>query len=187
MGLIFKPHLIKQIVEGNKTQTRRPVKVGDTEVLTELMPNEWRFDAVLRGKKQIRWHYVDAERSVVWGRGKPAVVWCKADKTFYMPHSKNEQAQFLDAGYEVLRIRITKIRRENVRMISLADSVAEGFEDQLGFVRVWTNFYDSAGAGLVLAYDHGGNITHSVETLFVALMDRPHDLYDGWALDFEVV
>jgi hypothetical protein len=70
---------------------------------------------------------------------------------------------------QVARIRVLKIRREDVRYISQSDVIAEGFSCEHEFWATWKALNDP---GLQLE----GN-----------LFRRPDHLYDVWVLNFELV
>lgn len=95
--MIFKNP--EQVLDGTKTQTRRPVKPGEVGVIRPAnKPLE--FASVMAGYGlRIKWQ-VGNDYAVQPGRGKKAVG----------------------------RIRITKIRRERLQEISAADVYAEGTE-----------------------------------------------------------
>jgi hypothetical protein len=94
-------------------------------------------------------------------------------------------------------VTVTNIRFEDVRMISLDDAKAEGFETVVEFLAVWVGFYDKH---IQLAHvDHdrwhlifNGDLTVngivSAEAALGFLKEhRPARLYEGWALTFELV
>lgn len=171
MGIIYKPKFIPKIINAKKTQTRRPLK-ADHRLIDGV---------VYRGKRQTRWLYIGAEWCVHWKYGKPATVWCPADDTFYKPNTKNEQRQFLSTGYQLLKIRVLNFWQEDVRDISHAHAVADGFGHCLGFWQTWCGFYDSSALTkypVATMYD---------SQLRTVLRQRPDAKYNGWAIEFEVV
>ena len=114
-------HTLDKVLSGEKTQTRRIVKPGDTTL------NYWRnpvkdnryyegsidpIGVVRRGGRDL-W-MVTRDYAVQPGRTKPAVR----------------------------RILIKSIRREDVRNISDEDVKAEGFTDKFEFMRVWISMHD---------------------------------------------
>lgn len=76
------------------------------------------------------------------------------------------------------RIRITGIRREDVRQISDDDARAEGYTDKAGFWGIWTRMHD-----LPMAVEGDGHD----QAWQNRLLDRPDDRYDAWVLAFELV
>jgi len=83
----------------------------------------------------------------------------------------------------VARIKVLRIRREDVRDISLQDAIAEGFEYRDEFWRVWTGFYDPDACSSL----QGIYAKLPVFKLRLFLQSRPNHLYHAWALDFELV
>jgi hypothetical protein len=147
----FKPELIEKILSGQKTQTRRPVKPGETlepYPLSALRTNEeWQL-AVFLPSGQVKWG-IGRTYAVCPGRGKK----------------------------QVARIRVLDRRREDVRNISEADAMAEGFSNDRLFLMTWCEFYDPRGLDILNQY--------SGESLGI-LTIRPDHLYDAWALTFEL-
>jgi len=107
--MIFK-ETWRQVLNGTKTQTRRPVKPNESGIvfpgafqMVFLMTN-WQeetldgFDCQVRDRKRLKWQ-VGKTYAVQPGRGKKAVG----------------------------RIRITKIRRERLQEICGVDLIAEGY------------------------------------------------------------
>lgn len=96
-------------------------------------------------------------------------------------------------------LKIKNIRNEDVRFISQTDAVAEGFEDRIGFLKVWCGFYDPAVTiedfgkrGFDVAIDTGGGVVHrwyhlDEDGVIKALLLRPNDLYRAHIIDFELV
>jgi hypothetical protein len=109
-------------------------------------------------------------------------------------------------------IEVTEIRFEDVRDISQADAVAEGFETPLDFLAVWISFYDplvrlekrddgrwhfwintpsrSVRTGSVKA--RVGNVSLEItatadQILSLIKRYRPANLYKGWAISFKLV
>ena len=139
----FQPELAALILEGRKTQTRRPVKLGD------LSSTGADADTILWLTRcgRLKWR-VGETYAVQPGRNKPSVA----------------------------RITLLRIRREDVRDISLSDALAEGFSNRRDFWRTWCEFYDPPMARFEMdALD----IEH--------FWCRPDALYKSWALDFELV
>lgn len=158
--MIFQ-HTIDKVLSGQKTQTRRLVSVNDVELVRPLPQDKMFFQ---RGETFVaypatetrpvtgierngrRWHYVGQEIAAQPGRGKPAAA----------------------------RIRITDIRREDVRHISVEDVWAEGFLSKFEFIQTWVSMHDKP----VLRYP---------DWKLTSLSARPADRYDAWALTFELV
>jgi len=169
----FKPELIEKILTGDKFQTRRLRKLEDSEEFAW----EWGADndtlvetsevvAVIRSRRQM-W-LVGQTYAVQPGRGKPSIA----------------------------RIKILRIRREDVRDISHEDAIAEGFDSQRNFWHTWCSFYDPQMARIFNAIDPDDGIGFPTVRRLLRQMgainpfqfaERPDHLYDAWALDFELV
>lgn len=164
--MIFKPELIEKIVRGEKFQTRRPVKDG--EVLDMPLPGLKRVMQNGRIK-----YGTGRDYAVVPGRGKPGVCWQPELQVWRETGPDNR----CDDESKMLRICVLDIRREDVRLISLEDAKAEGFENRIGFWETWCGFYDPSVAV---------NIGTAFEAQ-VLLRRRPDELYQAWAYTFGVV
>lgn len=108
----FTPEMLAKVLDGTKTQTRRPVKQGDKKDTIE------RYLAV---SYHARWYggediqaVIRSER-ILWGKGK----------TYAVCPGRGKKA--------VARMKITKIRAECPIDISDADARAEGFESREAF------------------------------------------------------
>lgn len=157
-----------------KTQTRRLVKAahgglvgGDGVALLErLAVNETpiEYEAVVvpndeGGVKRTLWHQ-GHEYSVQPGRGKPTIWWRQGhigveyahvalkDGQTYWESCDGDKKELSAYGFTPLRVRITNIRRQDVRRISDEDVKAEGFSTPLDFLSTWcqmhgTEHYDA--------------------------------------------
>lgn len=107
---------------------------------------------------------------------------------------------------KVADIQITRIRREDVREISEADALAEGFktyftsDGYFEFIRTWASMHDPV---FKFWYDQritdymwytsnrqmqqGQSMVGGWDELKTAIKSRPLARYDAWALDFRVV
>lgn len=175
--MLFKPFLITKIIAGQKTQTRRLVKPGnttsvwDSEIVAVYTPNgRQRFAA-------------GQNLAVCPGRGKPGVFVAGLRTTEGVElHLVNEDSPQLYQAIAVpLRIRITKICREDVRNISEEDARAEGFQDRGDFWHTWVEMHDSR---FYPTFRYAIDTDQLREYEF---WNRPDRLYDAWALTFEVV
>lgn len=139
--MLFKADLRQKILEGIKTQTRRPIKSG-----------EWlKFDDQVIRNGRLKWQ-VGREYAVQYGRGKP-MCWWRKDPLGYPIELTHEIVELkkdkygdnwksvIAANYEPFKIEILCIRREDVRDISDADVIAEGFNFRSEFMDVWESFY----------------------------------------------
>lgn len=157
----FKPELAQAILNGKKTQTRRPMKEHDYafDVFNHLIPIDEMDDlgtiwSVYYGENpdRLRRRYmVGSKYTVQPGRGKKAIG----------------------------RFDLLEIIQEDVRCISLTDALAESFTSALEFLIAWTEFYDS------IAHK---SITHQPvrSPKPMLLHDRPKNLYRAWVLRFEL-
>lgn len=153
--MIFQ-HTLPKVLSGEKTQTRRIVKPRDRYDDRRMIGHPPAVFTVSR-------HGIDPAPIVKWqvgqtyaaqpGRGKPAVA----------------------------RMRITDIRREDVRRISEADVTAEGFENIGDFWFLWINMHDPE---YLDTYRYAKDCDYLDEYGFY---DRPAARYDAWAITFELV
>ena len=145
-------HTFQKVLDGTKTQTRRRI-TGDWVRGT----GDIAIDCVLVADKTGKYrkkHYVGQELAVQPGRGKK----------------------------QVARIRITAIRREDVRDISDEDGQAEGFLGLCDFAKTWHRMHDTD--------DHViSKIVSSMsrETWRHLTRDKPDGMFDAWVLEFELV
>ncbi len=151
-----------KVVDGTKTQTRRLIKgvnltvdVHGTPGATDS-PNFGLLGPikVVTTETGRQLYEVGQVLAVQPGRGKPAVA----------------------------RIRITAIRREDVREISDADVEAEGFETRLDFFDVWCDMHDHS---FHKQYLYNSDMGYEWNDYGLAL--RPAERYTAWALTFELV
>lgn len=85
----------------------------------------------------------------------------------------------------IARIRITDIRREDVRLISEADAQAEGFKTATEFFLTWCKMHDKRLLlPIIPNYDTGSIVWHGARN---ELMSRPAKHYAAWVLTFELV
>jgi len=87
----------------------------------------------------------------------------------------------------VAHIRVLSIGREDVRQISSADARAEGFDDEIGFWRVWCEMHDKS---FLFSSDQSGRFVEltrkPITRLRNELMQRPAKHYDAWILTFSL-
>lgn len=184
----FKSDLVKKILAGEKTQTRRPVKTGDFlgrryTAAFDVSRDKAYTVAVHTAKGIVKWQE-GKSYSIQPGRGKKGV------------------------GH----FEVTQIRYEDVREISLADAKAEGFESEVDFLAVWCSFYDDAvhltkldnGRWSLLIANpgkrvDGSHVTVNIKSVSVEVVAkadqilelikarRPDSLYQAWAISFRLV
>ena len=160
--MIFKQ--VQQVLDGTKTQTRRPVKPheyntpysGDPEL---VLPIQRVWDI----RHKVKW-VIGRTYAVQPGRGKKAVG----------------------------RIRITKIRREAVQSISEADCLAEGIAHRKYIqnpMQKWSGYYvpdDRVLTEPMICGHAYARICYQV--LWNSIHRKPYRWEDNpevWALDFE--
>jgi len=110
----------QQVLDGTKTQTRKPVKPGDVGTGHRWKDGKWlEITHIHSAKGYLKWAVNDGDPrygytyAVQPGRGKKAVG----------------------------RIRITKIRQERLQEINSEDMIAEGFLNVFVFARIWDSLY----------------------------------------------
>lgn len=183
----FGPESISKIIHGEKTQTRRLVKPAHICDLDgfHIEPDDelhavWTESS--RGKITPVYTF-RGDYAVQLGRGKPGVWW----------HPGRPEDGWLDESHPPigapLRIRITGIRREDVRNISNTGAWAEGFTDELEFWRVWCDLHDKTPVRLKWLPERLNHLSVVTNKYGISglLMCRPAHLYTAWALTFEVV
>lgn len=183
---------IGKIVRGEKTQTRRIVKphqlIGhdDSYVATYKVYGYHAIDCVgqpsyFNGHTERQVYVVGKTYAVQPGRTRPGVWW----------HPGRPEDGWYDSSHPPvgapLRIRITAIRREDVRNISEDDARAEGYADTPHFWLVWCQMHDPK---LYFPLEKPGRfadfVSRTVDELRAILKQRPAHLYDAWALEFSI-
>ena len=133
--MIFQ-HTWRLILEGKKTETRRPVKPG--EFAFDFDNDNMRINCVTTNTGRIKWE-VGKTYSVQPGRGMPTIWWRDLDGRIetnipqYDPlpkpwHDRGVKETLRMHNYQPLRIRITAIRQEWLHQISEVDAKAEGVD-----------------------------------------------------------
>lgn len=163
--MIFQ-HTWEKVLSGEKTQTRRLVKLGDMP--TFISANTWRFHtdpkmgySGVKNNNRWRWH-INQELAIQPGRGQKAIG----------------------------RLRINYIRREDVREISVEDAKAEGFYERSDFITTWCQMHDKS---LRLTwYDcfhwREGRVWKSgYEEFYDYLARCPAERYQAWVIEFQLV
>lgn len=164
----------EKVLSGEKTQTRRLVKLGDKLIeldgLMVVTRKTWSYvsewEPPYRDQIDRAFFVCGNDYAVQPGRGKAAVG----------------------------RIRITGIRREDVRNISETDAIAEGFVDRISFLETWVNMHDRSRGfykdGYLYHQWRGrarGWEVGDQQSIIDALRDRMLIRYDAWVLNFEVL
>lgn len=179
--MLFKPELIEKIVAGEKTQTRRPVKAGESLCEVESPHGGYKPPGMFQNNRAKV--MVGQDYAVQPGRGKPGVLWHPNTKVIITSDAHQlvvaQTGTSLTEGFIPLRIRVLNIRREDVRNISPDDAMAEGFETRTDFWNVWCGFYDPGALP---------DLNHHIFAMERAFLNkRPDALYQAWAYTFEVV
>lgn len=168
--MIFKPELLEKVLAGAKTQTRRPAHYGEVAInpfgtplmlIDEIDISKYFVIETVLNPNGNRRFKVNQSYAAQPGRGKPAQA----------------------------RIIVQKVRFEDVRNISQADAVAEGFRDRLEFWQTWCAFYCPRPMEYIMSGQHNAIEVHNVprsvleeyagEYLFVCADNK----FISWALD----
>lgn len=139
-GIMFKPFLFREILKGNKRQTRRIYKERKPQYnLGEVVYMKEPYMPVKIGyfyQKEYRPLYFPiADVSKGWGVFPKAEVEGKWKNKLFMPA---EAARFF--------IYIKGVTVERVIDITLADALAEGFDTTEDFIKAWNRINPSAPA-----------------------------------------
>jgi len=149
----FQPESIEKILAGKKTQTRRPALPSD-EIVRTMTQGKYPERGVYQVFRNGRLHWQCGKTYAVCpGRGKK----------------------------QVARIKVWRIKWEDVRNMSYEDIIAEGFEHPFGFLETWCGFYDPPYIETMKAEAH----LSSAPGARASLRLRPNELYQAWALTFE--
>lgn len=185
--MLFKLDLINKIISGDKTQTRRPIKEGETLTTIDGLKT------VLTPKGRIKWQ-VGRDYAVQYGRGKPMCwIYKVIGKNEYglVPydlyqkkrgHGDTDGDFYMKAWYP-LRLKLLDIRQEDVRNITKQDAGDEGFpihRPLIPFLEVWSGFYDRPALPIIRKAYGQTPYAHKI------LLQRPDNLYQAYALTFEI-
>ncbi len=110
-GLMFRPEMVKAILEGRKTQTRRintTLKRGDLAYVKET------------------WAWVDMLGIYVYRASSDDGAVILGEKSFCIP-SKWKSPMMMPRKAARIWLRVLDVRKERLRDITNADSQAEGF------------------------------------------------------------
>lgn len=161
--MIFQ-HTIDKVLSGEKTQTRRIVEDG-----------QWLAQPIGSVGTAVNGRIILGERplQVVSGHewDNTRRIHYEVGKTYALQRGRGMKAEG--------RIRITGIRREDVRDISEADVKAEGFASYEHFVQTWCHMHDAAACREADKLK-GIHICGAART-------RPAERYQAWAITFELV
>jgi hypothetical protein len=189
-------HTCDKVVAGIKTQTRRLAhrepkyrRIGEYYTFDVLTADPALYPDGTEGQENLRVE-VWTIREPGWITGDLCIeyeetrtVKWKVGNTYAVQPGRGKRA--------VAHMRITDIRREDVRDISDEDVQAEGFYSKFEFLQTWCQMHDKAAWK---AYqtdnfadgDESGHQSHYGGWL-KWLKSRPVEHYDAWVLTFELV
>lgn len=171
----------KKTLSGERTQIRFPVKPDDlwTRALG-IVVIERNAGNVLESLPRRDAEGAVGIASVQSGSNYPKY---KIGKTYAVQPGGGQKA--------VARIQILSIRREDVRQISDADVIAEGFTSAARFFDTWIGMHDPklnqqighwfVSRRAAVSAEDAANIYR------IQMQSRPAERYDAWALTFEVM
>lgn len=210
------------VIEGRKTQTRRLVKPNECLRCIEHAFGGYKPLGVV-AEPHFRYK-IGQTYAVQPGRGQPAVWWRERDgeieyahtalfeqdalfieeygaidpATTYWEYAEGETHILERMEFQPARIRITGIRREDVRQISEADAKAEAFGGIIPFLQTWHAMHDPKVR--IVPYFYEDMCLYLLPNKSQACMKFSaikgyHDAYfpqhaaryDAWALTFELV
>jgi len=161
---------IEKVVRGEKTQTRRIVKLEHRLMWGGTSDDNMQILRVSR--LTISVYEVGKTYAVQPGRGKAGMHYGELPMLCPIP----EWATNADP----IRIRITAIRHEDVRQISEADAIAEGYDCIHDFWFTWIEIHDKS---YLETYRYAVDTDYLREYGFYV---RPAERYQAWTLLFEV-
>ena len=197
-------HTFELVIAGKKTQTRRLYKSTHGHVFEDPRIGEYECVYCRKSDGGTRFIYeVGKTYAVQPGRTLPTLFYkqfrgvegvsfahevtarvgdtCVTDYSLAVDQFSNDwQQRLIDIGYTPARIKITGIRREDVRQISHADVLAEGFDTFSDFFETWVKMHDKKA---LPDFEKADDL--SMTDSFLAT--RPAHLYQAWVLDFELV
>lgn len=165
MAFIFTKDRIAQTEQGVKVQTRRPRKPNQHPAM------EMNESGDLVPKSPIMRVY-----SQRLEKGTVDAYWPYKVYVVGAIHAIRPGRTAKGVGF----VEIVGIRSEDVRTISHADTIAEGFRSRVAFLMVWCGFYDPKPIRLWNKMD-----TDSVIDFMELIESRPADLYDAWAITYK--
>lgn len=118
--MLFKPEMIKAIVYGTKTQTRRPVRGGHLYIS--------RDDNGVVINKSVYRHVLNETNDVIDTR-----LMYRTGRTYAIQPGRGKP--------QVARLKLLNISREKVDEISLIDAKEEGFQSIDEFFSIWQFLY----------------------------------------------
>lgn len=187
MGLTFKPELAALVMAGQKTQTRRLVKPNES-LGAAWTDSDVRENGITRRLAVVKYKIIPGRTEIP---SRTCIKW-QVGRTYAVQPGRGKKG----IGF----IRITDIRREDVRQISHEDALAEGFESRPHFLQTWCElnggklFLWQHEDGYWVLHDHTRprrrcRVTHhgSEGNVLKKLASYPRSLFDAFALTFEVL
>jgi hypothetical protein len=186
--MLFKSDLIEKIVKCEKTQTRRLIR--GVELAIDAQGNPGAIDSpafnlmgdiqTVIGENGRKRFGVGEEYAIQPGRGKSGLRYGDLPMLTPIPSDKTND--------DLIRIRLTAIRSEDVREISLEDVQAEGFDQPYLFWLRWAEMYDSKflDMRISIALRTPDNMRAINAAVSNVLKDRPSERYAAWALTFGI-
>lgn len=172
----------RNVLNGEKTRTSRLRNNGDMLVnpTSPRYPGRTLVESPL-GK--VRWE-VDKTYAVQPARGAATIWWAglfTMQGEQRIPLNDENACPLYTAIAQPLRIKVTGLRREDVRQISIQDVKREGMLNLYEFIFTWVQMHDKAvlKTNEFLLDKYG-------EAPSDYLMNRPSDRYDAWVIDFEL-
>ena len=137
-SITFRAQMVRALLKGQKTQTRRPVRdgqptsryqEGDLCYVREAyrLPKMWDH---LTPAEYVHKSFVDI------------IVWYEASLNERPSWTgRYRHARFMPYGLARRAIKITAVRQEKLLAISEADAHAEGFDSRTEFLSYWSDLY----------------------------------------------
>lgn len=180
-------HTWQKVLSGEKTATRRIVKPD------EYLARQSMFGPILPTvfiEGHPKWS-VGKTYVVQPGRNHPALIYNPDHPCYgidiippgdsHYELAKSGEWNYAGQGYIQARIRITGLRRCDVRNISAQDAQAEGFDSIKAFMDTWLKMHDPAACKPFST----GIGTMGQPVLY--LWTRPNERYQAWVIEFELV
>ena len=139
----FKEKLLKKILSGEKTQTRRVVKPGQKLITRDGLKT------VIEPSGKIKYQ-VGRTYACTYGRGKGTAYYDvsqgKATLLTWDEVCVSKTYDDFEQHYQPLHYLLLDIREEtDVRRISAEDAIAEGFKSKEEFLKTWNLLHGTTG------------------------------------------
>lgn len=187
----------EKVLSGEKTQTRRLVKDDEfmarryTTYIDTSLPVAY-LETVLNANNRTVYQ-VSKTYAVTPARTHPALIYCPDHPCYgidiiqpgdsHYQLAKEGKWDYRGQGYIQARIRITDIRRQDVRDISQEDARAEGFDNRQAFMFVWLAMHDKPALEPYRTH----NLPDGFKSAVLYVRSRPAKFYEAWVLTFEMV